>query len=216
MDIKDRIKKLLALSASPNENEAQAAMLKAKELMAKYKMEDADLVNKSELVHIECPAVKWTSDSGRIWINNLCKVLCDNYCCVSSWSRYKGHRTYELQITGFKEDAELCKAVIEYAIGFINGQVKILQRKYRSRNPKSIEQSYAEGFLVGLEIAFELQKDEHPEWGLVVVKPEEVKNYEDNLGSKEVKTRKAAFNPLAYMMGQKDGEEFNARKVLEG
>lgn len=36
MDYKDKIKKLLALAESPNENEAQAALLKARQLMAEH------------------------------------------------------------------------------------------------------------------------------------------------------------------------------------
>ena len=35
--IQERIAKLLALADSPNEHEARAAMLKARELMAEYK-----------------------------------------------------------------------------------------------------------------------------------------------------------------------------------
>ena len=37
-NIKDKIAKLLALAESPNENEAQAALLKARELMAQHKL----------------------------------------------------------------------------------------------------------------------------------------------------------------------------------
>ena len=37
MDIEKKIRKLLALSESPNEFEAQAALLKARQLMAEYK-----------------------------------------------------------------------------------------------------------------------------------------------------------------------------------
>ena len=37
-DIKDKIAKLLALAESPNEAEAKAALLKARELMAKNKL----------------------------------------------------------------------------------------------------------------------------------------------------------------------------------
>ena len=40
---KEKIKKLLALAESDNENEAKAALLKAKELMAQHKIEEADL-----------------------------------------------------------------------------------------------------------------------------------------------------------------------------
>ncbi len=38
-DIKGKIRHLLALAESPNENEARAALLKARELMAKHKQE---------------------------------------------------------------------------------------------------------------------------------------------------------------------------------
>lgn len=50
MDIKDRISKILALAESPNENEARAALLKARELMAKYKLQPEDL--ELSLIHI--------------------------------------------------------------------------------------------------------------------------------------------------------------------
>ena len=39
-DIREKIQKLLSLAGSSNENEARAAMLKAKELMAKHKMSE--------------------------------------------------------------------------------------------------------------------------------------------------------------------------------
>lgn len=41
MDIEKKIRKLLALSESPNEFEAQAALLKARQLMAEYKLTEA-------------------------------------------------------------------------------------------------------------------------------------------------------------------------------
>ena len=43
MDIEKKIRKLLALSESPNEFEAQAALLKARKLMAEYKLTEAEL-----------------------------------------------------------------------------------------------------------------------------------------------------------------------------
>lgn len=43
MDYKDKIRKLLALAESPSEAEAKAALLKARELMAKHKLTQADL-----------------------------------------------------------------------------------------------------------------------------------------------------------------------------
>ena len=43
MNYKAKIKKLLALAESPVEAEAQAALLKARELMAKHKLSERDL-----------------------------------------------------------------------------------------------------------------------------------------------------------------------------
>lgn len=216
--VKDKIRKLLALASSPNENEARDALLKARELMAKNKLTDSDFEDpgKKELKRFLCEDISWTTDSGRIWMANLCKVLCDNYCCSASWFTPKGTRTHQLVIVGIGEDAEICKEVVGYAVGFVESTIEHLQMKYRRQDPKAIANSYAEGFILGLEMAFEEQKDEHPEWGLVVVKPEQVSEYERNLGSKNVKTKKADFNPLAYMKGQVDGKNFNPRRVITG
>ena len=213
-DIREKIQKLLALAGSPNENEARAALLKAKELMAKHKMSEDDFKPEQELKHMLCEDIEWTTDSGKIWMVELCTLIANNYMCTASWQTKRGTRTHTLMITGFEEDAKVCSDVMGYAIGFIENTVRILQRKSPSKDGKAIEFSYAKGFILGLELAFDMQKEEHPEWGLVVVKPKEVEDYEKTLGSRDVKTKKQAFDPLAYMRGQKDGQDFNAQRVL--
>ena len=216
--VKEKIQKLLALAGSPNVNEARAALLKAKELMAAHKLTEADFddLKKQELKTFKCEDITWTTDSGRIWMVRLAKLICDEYLCVAAWGTRPGSRTHVLHITGMEDDLEICKPVIGYAVGFVEGQIKILQRRYRRQDPKAIANSYAEGFIMGLEMAFEEQKESHPEWGLVVVKNGEVQDYEDSLGSRSVKTKQASFDPLAYMKGQVDGKEFTSKKVLEG
>lgn len=42
-DYKEKIIKLLALAESPNEHEARAALLKARQLMAEHKLTEAEL-----------------------------------------------------------------------------------------------------------------------------------------------------------------------------
>lgn len=212
--VKDKIKKLLALSQSPNENEARDALLKAKEFMAKYKLSEDDFEGQdAELRHVIYEDIKWTTDSGNIWMAELCQVIAENYCCVAAWRTRRGTRTHTLQLTGMGEDVDLCKEVIKYAIDFIFGRIRILEKK-SINDRKAVTQSYTKGFILGLELAFEEQEEEHPEWGLVVVKSEEVKNFEDSLSSKSVRTKKANFDPLAYIKGQTDGTNFNPRKVI--
>lgn len=216
MNVKEKIKKLLSLATSPNENEAKAALLKAKELMAKNKLSEKDFEDekKQDLVHLTCENVRWTTDSGDIWMATLCQAISEEHMCVAAWSTVRGRRTHTLTITGLKDDAEICKEAIEYAVGFVMGQIKILTRKSASCNAKSIRASYGEGFTLGLKMAYDNQKEKHPEWGLVVVKSDKVKSYEDNLGTKSVKTKKSSFDPLAFAQGQMDGHEFNSRKAI--
>ena len=46
VDYKEKIKKLLALSKSPNEHEAQSALAKAQQLMAEHKISMAEVEDK--------------------------------------------------------------------------------------------------------------------------------------------------------------------------
>ena len=217
MDIRDKIKKLLALATSPNENEAKAALLKAKKLMMDHKISEAEVqgLEEQELIHLQCDDVRWTTDSGEIWITSLVNLIADNHLCSCSWFTPKGKRTHILYIHGIGTDVELCKSVIEYAVGFVRGRIKIEQRRRVTSDPKAVATSYARGFILGMELMYDEQKDEHPEWGLVVSKPQEVDEYMKSLGERNVRTRKTKFDPLAYMVGQNDGRQFNAQRVLE-
>ena len=217
MDSRDKIKKLLALATSSNENEAKAALLKAKKLMMDHKISEAEVqdLNEQELIHLQCDNVRWTTDSGEIWITSLVNLIADNHLCSCSWMTRKGTRTHILYIHGLGTDVELCKSVIEYAVGFVRGRIKIEQRRRVTSDPKAVAASYARGFILGMELMYDEQKDEHPEWGLVVSKPQEVDEYMKSLGERNVRTRKTEFDPLAYMVGQNDGRQFNAQRVLE-
>lgn len=47
-DYKEKIRKLLALAESPNENEAKLALLKARQLMAEHKLSEAEVKDLSK------------------------------------------------------------------------------------------------------------------------------------------------------------------------
>lgn len=217
MDIRDKIKKLLALGTSPNENEAKAALLKAKRLMIEHKISEAEVqdLEKQELIHLQCDDIRWTTDSGEIWVAELVDLIAENHLCSCSWLTPKGKRTHILHIHGLGSDVELCKSVIEYAVGFVRSRIKIEQRRRVTSDPRSVAASYAKGFILGMNLMYEEQKDEHPEWGLVVSKPQQVDEYIKSLGRKTVTTKQTTFDPLAYMVGQNDGRKFNAQRVLE-
>lgn len=217
-DVKEKIKKLLALAESPNENEARSALLKAKELMIKNKIDQSEFetVEKQELKHVVCNEISWTTDSGEIWMVDLCNLICDNYLCGCAWSTPRGTRTHKLVITGLTDDVEICKSTIEYAVGFVRGRIKLEQRRRLQADRGSIAKGYALGFIAGLKFAFEEQKEEHAEWGLVAVQPQEVQDYMSGLGNRSVKTKQNSVDSLSYTKGERDGMEFNNRKAIAG
>lgn len=203
---------MLALSTSPNENEAKTALLKARELMAEHKMSESDIeevTKKQEVKTIICDAVKWTTVSGKAWMISLCETLADHYCCVAAWNTVRGRQVHTLCITGIEEDVGVCEEVIKYAVGFVESKCKAITKT--ARDPKASCLSYAKGFTYGLEFAFEEQNDS---FGLVLVKSDEVKTYEDNLKNRTVRTRRANFDPLAYARGEQDGRNFNKTKTI--
>jgi len=58
-DIKDKIRKLLALSKSDNENEAASALEKANELLSKYDLDESELIFNSVSVKYVKTYVPW-------------------------------------------------------------------------------------------------------------------------------------------------------------
>lgn len=218
-EVKEKITKLLALSESPNENEARDALLLARKLMAKYKISEMEVGEQAKptIETLSCE-VQWTTDSGNIWATSLAKMICNNYCCACAWAHKSGTRTYMLRVTGVGADAQICKAAVEYAFGFVMGNIKRLQKIKKSLDPKSVARSYAEGFICGLEIAFEIQKEQEEKedhnFAIVVQKPEEVQAYEDSLSSRNVRIKQSETDMSTYLRGRRDGADFSINKVL--
>ena len=108
MDYKAKIRKLLALAENnPSLEEAQAAMLRARQLMAKYKLTEADCTEKTPEVtdrYTEWKATKMTN----FWMVNLACVVAHHYCCEPvTQSAYAG-KTYTIGFVGFPDDLEVC------------------------------------------------------------------------------------------------------------
>lgn len=100
VDYKEKIKKLLALSKSPNEHEAQSALAKAQQLMAEHKISMAEVEDKEKRKANEHSAGITYSTRRDPWVLRLSKVISKNYCCESFSRREKGKQTYKLYFCG--------------------------------------------------------------------------------------------------------------------
>lgn len=148
MDTKivEKIQKLLALSESVNEYEAQLSMLKAQELLAKYKLslrevKDFKVYNSS--IKEKISTVSFTKAK---WKAKLAGLIADNFGC---YHYYKTRRNHTIAFFGREEDIAICNIVLEYAVDCINTKVKKLRYQWLrdGYSTKGLENDYALGFI---------------------------------------------------------------------
>ena len=222
MDIKiiERIQKLLALSESSNEHEAQVAMLKAQQLLVKHKLTLREVKEfKVYNSPIKERKSKVTFTKGK-WKANLARLIAENFGC---YHFFKTRRTHTITFFGREEDVIVCNIVLEYAVDCIDSVVKKLRYQYLrdGYSTKGLENDYAMGFIDGLEEKFEEQKRANQEWGLVLMKDSQVIDaYEDlRKGFKGSINTNTSFNGYTeiYDKGFEDGSQFSIPdKITEG
>lgn len=212
-EILTKIKGLLALgdsSRNNSEEEAKAAMLKAQQLMAKYDIsaeEVEDGEEEEQYAHEECEH-KWDA-AFRI---PLAQVLSKNFRCMV-YIRGK-----KVVFMGHPSDAKICKATFEFAYKFIQKKGNaVYNKRYAMGYPtKGVFNSYAHGFIVGLQEAFDVQCK-----ALAIVTPQDVidefKNLSQNWASKSTKDiGKDVMDSQVWKEGRRDGKAFMDKDKLPG
>lgn len=202
-----RIEKLLALAGNnPSAEEAQEAMMKAQEMMAKYNLDLSQMNNPSsdnkEAVHDYVKGYHNTA-----WALSLAKVICDNFRC--NLLRAPG---YGLVIIGLKEDVEICKTVFLFAANVLDKNMAKLRRQYRKRglSTEGISGDYSWGFIAGLKAKYQEQV-EREGWGLVLVKDSAVVKYTQEIINPNKKGSSGrrlhtSGNSELYFKGYQDGK----------
>ena len=216
---KEKIRKLLALAESPNEHEARAALLKARQLMAEHKLTEAELkdVEKQEVKDIRTDIT--CSKRRNPWIINLSAVIGENYCCKGYRKHGYGEQTQAIGFIGLEDDVELCATVFEYAVDCVISECKRIKKEnacYYSGYVKRLCDSYGYGFVNGVSAAFQKQQEENEQgWGLVLVIPKEVEEAAKDWGKQKFRSRSQDnISGEAYTRGFHNGKEFNPKKRL--
>lgn len=220
-DYKEEIKKLLALAESPNEHEAKAALLKARQLMAEHKIAEAELkdVEKQKVKDIRTDIT--CSKRRNPWIIPLSAVIGENYCCKAYRNHGYGRQTQSTGFIGLEDDVEICVAVFKYAVDCILAEIGRIKKEnhcYYSSYVKRLCDSYGYGFAMGIEAAFEEQQKANEDgWGLVLVMPQEVLDASQHLGHEGFHSRaEEDISGGAYAKGYRQGKEFGQTKRLAG
>lgn len=207
----EKIKRLLALAnkeKNTSEAEAEAALLKAHELMAKYNIEMDETNMKEEISYVhEVCITKWNMGFRKI----LAAIIAQNFRCEMYIDKcnivFFGHAT----------DARIAKEVMEYAYTFAMREGnRVYNRHYQVGKPtKGVFNSYTRGFVQGLK-----QKlDEQSTALMVVTPPDVVKKFNEmsgNWNEKKANISISEFHPDAFNAGLHDGKTvMNGRRLQE-
>jgi hypothetical protein len=220
-NIKEKIKKLLSLAESPNEHEAKAALLKARELMARHKLTEAELegIEKQEVKTITVSGIT-CSKRKNPWIVNLSGTIAENYCCKGFRRHEPGKQTQYFGFIGLEEDVAICEAIFRYAVDCALSKCKEIKKENSCYYPEYVRRlcdSFGYGFSMGLQIAFEEQAEQQENgWGLVLVTPKEVEEAAKHLGHEkfEAKSQKH-IDSESFYDGYHEGKNFKPERRLE-
>ncbi len=211
----EKIRKCLALSSSPNENEARTALLMARRLMAEYKIGSPD----EELTGEQVPEQRETSITFTTvrdnWVLDLLNLMGPRYCCRPYSSKVYRKKTRTAAFAGFPQDLDVCIPAFELAATTIRSNV------IRARMDRAEGDSYARGFIRGLEAEYarqdaEMMSEGVTEKSLVTVMevPDEVNDYVDrNFRTSRVSLRAYRRDEGAFSSGFSDGRNHLSKRV---
>ena len=223
-DIQAKINKLLALAESPNENEAKLALLRARELMAKYKLDMKDL-EKPEDAKVkriwfkDCSYTTLTDN----WVNELSAVIATNYCCQGLRTKDNGKKTYIPSILGLEDDAELCARIFRYAYDSIKAGIRLTIYRLPHESGRDYREkcnAFGQGYVSGIREAFRAQNETSSDLALVMTVPQAVSAKLDSIitpGCRKF-TRHDFMRSCesAARAGYESGKQFRPDRRLEG
>lgn len=212
--VRETIKKLLALGTGSNfEAEAQAALLKARELMAKYKISNVDNNDSSAVIYKTLEDISYGSKTD-IWMIELLHTICEAHSCKAIGRRYTKFSCHPV-ICGFENDVEICEEFLRFTLSVIDykyGNVKNLYKgRVTSKQLSDLRFSYGYGFSAGLKAQYDKQNEEG--WGLVLTVPQEVTDSIKGTKTKNMSTRRT-INSNMYEKGYNDGKSLTNREKL--
>lgn len=179
--IKDKIEKLLrqTVDNGATESEAQSALLLARKLMLKYKINEKDVINNhnDDVYQLE---LNYDFEIDNVWPRQLLTIFIKN-CGIFNYVKTNGNKMKYI-LFGFKVDVECVEVLFNCAYEYILSQanknyndfVELFGSEYAINN--SIKDCYVQGFLSGLEYKYEEQNKSNKNFELMIVPDKKVKD----------------------------------------
>ena len=205
-EIKNKIKKLLALSKSSNENEAMAALEKAHKLMEENNLSEAecDLYSSDVKLLKSHPLWRAVLADACAWINGCDKRNLQEDCiCIT---RFFGSET----------DVFIAKQMYEYLVKTVN---RMARKNISKRAKKRYINSYKEGLSWILYQRMHEAGDKYSWANKRDLQINEIKKVVDKIYytcSRVFKTQQNKINSKAFHRGFSDGKDISLNRQAGG
>lgn len=164
--ILDKVKKLLALGASANENEAHLAMERVRQLYAKHNLENMKSLSQEDFVH---QVITHGKKRFEPWELRTIHILAEHFfvkpLLFKQFDAKIGERVQAFELVGSRENV----AMAEYVYHFLLQQMETLLKQAAAREPmrtraarKSFRLGVIEGFDKKLKLSNELSASSAP------------------------------------------------------
>lgn len=226
----EKLQKLLALSASDNENEANLAMNKAEELMREHNLSVADVALNGSGADVDSAEVVGLTKSVQVWERQLGGCIAQTFNGKSVY--YKTGQGWKFTFVAGRTDLEIIVDLYER----LRQTIKRMSKAYVRDNakpfvsPRTLHNSYRLGMLnVIWKRLKQLQQNTAPTdesrnaYGmtgkeLMVVKSRAVEQWMREIFPhiKTTKTKISRVDPSAYQQGRTDGRNVNLHRSVDG
>ena len=188
--------------------------------MAIHKIEEFDLVEEgAKKVKTVVTSYEYTK-RGEWWMGQLSVIIAENYCCRAAGNRTYNSQKRSVMFVGLEGDVDICAKIFEYAVDTARScgahYLKSLRgyKYYSSAEKNKVKNSYADGFVRCVKVAFDKQKSEHEAgWGLVMVVPKEVNDACSGFVADKYRSRHSVYSSVRNK-GYEEGCKFNPNNKI--
>jgi hypothetical protein len=152
-----RVRKLMALAQSCNRHEAESAMAKAHELMAKYNLDRIERADTIEFftLFVGCPRLRHRREEYR-----LAGLVQDFYFVYGIWAPAyvleKGKMGRVLEISGTRQNVKVASYVFDFVVRYIDSQWSQYNKDRRLNEHRKSD--FAVGIIEGFRSKLESQR----------------------------------------------------------
>ena len=157
-DVIAKVKKLLRLSESDNEHEANLALQRASELMREHCISEAQVqgASKEKIESIDFENIHFPSNT-KNWSQSLAASVARAFGCkpifVADKYSHQFNTKYVMQVFGTATDRATVQVMLDYSYATVKRLIKKEQKRLKLEDPWENVKKYSHNFRVGLAVS---------------------------------------------------------------